>query len=135
MPTLTDPEWRRVAPLLKNIEVNRQQAAYNRLVLGMTLVQSGESFGYSKQDVNIICKAVMKWWDKLNSIPDKPLPPRGWVAVEFFVPRAQVDEVRRVVEALCPQPKAAPAKKSKSRSASGTSNPRTSSTSRSKPKA
>jgi hypothetical protein len=77
----------------------------------------------------------MKWWDKLNSIPDKPLPPRGWVAVEFFVPRAQVDEVRRVVEALCPQPKAAPAKKSKSRSASGTSNPKTSSRSRTRPKA
>jgi hypothetical protein len=135
MPILTDPEWQRVAPLLKNIDVNRQLAAYNRLVLGMTLVQSGEPFGYSKQDVSTICKAVMKWWDKLNSIPDKPLPPRGWVAVEFLVPRNQVDEVRRVVEALCPQPKAAPAKKSRTRTASGTSKPKRSSTSLTRPKA
>jgi len=52
------------------------------------------------------CLVRMRWWEKLNSIPDKPTPPRGWVAIELFVPRSHVDEVRRVVEALYPQPKA-----------------------------
>ena len=106
MPQLTEQEWKRLLPLLKNIDINRQQAAYSRLVEGVTLVRAGEPFGYSKQDVNYIVKAVMRWWEKLNSMPDKPTPPRGWVAIELFVPRNHVDEVRRVVEALYPQPKA-----------------------------
>ena len=46
----------------------------------------------------------MKWYEKLNSTPDKPQPPKGWVAVEFFVPRNHVVDVRRVVEAMYPQP-------------------------------
>jgi hypothetical protein len=102
MALLTEHEWERVLPLLRNIDPKRQQAAYNRLVLGMTLVEAGAPFGYSKQNVDIACKAVMRWVDKLNSVPDKPTPPPGWVAVEFMVPRSRVDEVRRVVEAMCP---------------------------------
>ncbi|HEY2927991.1 hypothetical protein [Piscinibacter sp.] len=104
MPQLTEQEWKRLLPLLKNIDINRQQAAYSRLVQGTTLVKAGEPFGYSMQDVHYIVKTVMRWWEKLNSLPDKPMPPRGWVAIELFVPRNHVDEVRRVVEALYPQP-------------------------------
>ena len=105
MPRLTEQEWKRLAPLLKNIDINRQQAAHSRLVQGTTLVKAGEPFGYSTQDVYYIVKTVMRWWDKLNSLPSKPAPPRGWVALELFVPRNHVDEVRRVVEALYPQPR------------------------------
>lgn len=105
MSTLTEQEWKRVQPLLKNIDVRRQEAAYNRLVKGETLVKAGEPYGYSRQDVNLIVKAVMKWYEKLNSMPDKPQPPKGWVTVEFFVPRNHVVDVRRVVEAMYPQPK------------------------------
>jgi hypothetical protein len=104
MSVLTEHDWARVLPLLRNIDPKRQQAAYNRLVLGMTLVEAGAPFGYSKQNVDVACKAVMRWLDKLNSAPDKPTPPPGWVAVEFVVPRNRVDEVRRVVEAMCPAP-------------------------------
>ena len=106
MSQLTEQEWKRLLPLLKNIDINRQQAAYSRLVQGTTLVKAGEPFGYSMQDVHYIAKTVMRWWEKLNSLPDKPTPPRGWVAIELVVPRKHVDEVRRVVEALYPQPKA-----------------------------
>ena len=106
MPQLTEQEWKRLVPLLRNIDINRQQAAYSRLVQGTTLVKAGEPFGYSTQDVHYIVKTVMRWWEKLNSLPSKPTPPRGWVALELFVPRNHVDEVRRVVEALYPQPKA-----------------------------
>lgn len=113
MSSLTEQEWKRLLPLLKNIDPNRQQAAYNRLVLGTTLVKAGELYGYSRQDVNLIVKAVMKWYEKLNSMPDKPKPPKGWVAVEFFVPRNHVTDVRRVVEAMYPQPKPAPEAKEK----------------------
>jgi hypothetical protein len=108
MPILSDPQWNRVLPLLGNIDPKRQQAAYNRLVLGMTLVESGAPFGYSKQAVEGAVKAVMRWWEKLNGVSDKPRPPRGWVAVEFIVPQKRLDEVRRVVEAMCPSPKAPP---------------------------
>jgi len=113
MSSLTEQEWKRLLPLLKNIDPNRQQAAYNRLVLGTTLVKAGELYGYSRQDVNLIVKAVMKWYEKLNSMPDKPKPPKGWVTVEFFVPRNHVPDVRRVVEAMYPQPKPAPEAKEK----------------------
>ena len=106
MPQLAEQEWKRLVPLLKNIDINRQQAAYSRLVLGTTLIKAGEPFGYSTQDVHYIVKTVMRWWEKLNSLPSKPAPPRGWVAIELCVPRKHVDEVRRVVEALHPQPKA-----------------------------
>ena len=106
MPQLAEQEWKRLVPLLKNIDINRQQAAYSRLVLGTTLIKAGEPFGYSTQDVHYIVKTVMRWWEKLTSLPSKPVPPRGWVAIELFVPRKHVDEVRRVVEALYPQPKA-----------------------------
>lgn len=107
MSTLTEQEWKRVEPLLKNIDVNRQHAAYNRLVCGMTLAAAGEPFGYSRQDVNLIVKAVLKWYEKLNSMPDKPKAPKGWVAVEFFVPRNHVEDARRVIEAMYPPPVAA----------------------------
>ena len=106
MPQLTEQEWKRLVPLLKNIDINRQQAAYGRLVQGLTLIKAGEPFGYSMQDVHYIVKTVMRWWEKLNSLPDKPAPPRGWVVIELAVPRKHVDEVRRVVEALYPQSKA-----------------------------
>jgi len=106
MPQLSEQEWKRLVPLLKNIDINRQQAAYSRLVLGTTLVKAGEPFGYSTQDVYYIVRTVMRWWEKLNSLPAKPALPRGWVALELVVPRNHVDEVRRVVEALYPQPKA-----------------------------
>jgi hypothetical protein len=102
---LTEQEWKRLVPLLRNIDINRQQAAYSRLVLGTTLVKAGEPFGYSVQDVHYIVKTVLRWWDKLNSLPSKPKPPNGWVSIELVVPRSHVDEVRRVVEALYPQPK------------------------------
>ena len=104
MPFLTEQEWNRVLPLLGNIDSKRQQAAYNRLVLGMTLVDAGAPFGYSKQAVDGIVKAVLRWQEKLNGVSDKPKPPPGWVTVEFVVPRKKVDEVRRVVEAICPAP-------------------------------
>jgi hypothetical protein len=110
MPQLTEEEWKRVLPLLSNIKPERQQAAYNRLVKGMTMAKSGELYGYSRQDVNIIVNRVLDKHTKLASMPDKPKPPRGWVALEFFIPRSQVEEVRRVVEAMCPQPSAEPAK-------------------------
>jgi len=99
---LTEQDWQRLLPLLSNIDPHRQQAAYNRLVLGMKLVEAGEPFGYSKQNVEVAVKAVLRWWDKLNRVPGKPKPPSGWVALELVVPRNRVDEVRRVVEALCP---------------------------------
>jgi hypothetical protein len=104
MPQLTESEWQRLVPLLRNIDINRQQAAYLRIVQGHTLAESGSMFGYSPQDVSFIVKSVMRWWEKLNSMPDKPKPPRGWVALELIVPRKHVDDVRRVVEALYPHP-------------------------------
>lgn len=105
MPTLTEHEWKRVEPLLGNIDARRRAAAYNRLVKGMTLAAAGEPYGYSRQDVALIVRAVLKWREKLDALPDRPQPPKGWVAVEFVVPRHRVDDVRRVVEALCPPPK------------------------------
>ncbi len=104
MPRLSEQDWQRLLPLLKNIDINRQEAAHRRLVQGMTMVKAGEPFGYSKQDVHGIVKAVLRWLEKLNSVPDKPAPPAGWVTIELMVPRKRVDEVRRVVEALCPAP-------------------------------
>lgn len=104
MPQLTEEEWKRLLPLLENIKPERQHAAYNRLVRGMTLARAGELYGYSRQDVNIIVNQVLKHHEKLAATPEKPKPPRGWITVEFVVPQKQVDEVRRVVEALCPQP-------------------------------
>jgi hypothetical protein len=106
MARLTEQEWMRLVPLLKNIDINRQQAAYSRLVLGTTLAKAGAPFGYSMQDVHYIVKTVLRWWEKLNSLPSQPKPPSGWVSIELVVPRNHVDEVRRVVEALYPQPKA-----------------------------
>ena len=107
MPQLTEQEWKRVLPLLDNIKPERRQSAYNRLVKGMTLVKSGELYGYSRQDVNLIVNAVLRKHAKLMSMPESPPPPRGWTRIEFMVPRRHVDEIRRVVEALYPQPKAA----------------------------
>lgn len=109
MPTLTEQQWKQVEPLLRNIDAKRQAAAYNRLVKGTTLAAAGEPYGYSRQDVALIAKAVMKWHDRLKALPDRPPIPKGWVAVEFVVPRHRVDEVRRVVEALCCPPTPDPA--------------------------
>ena len=100
-PVLTEGDWRRLEPLLKNIHPNRQRAAYHRLVLGWTLVSSGEPFGLSKQDVAMIVKAVLRWWGRLQEVPEGAEAPPGWVAVQFFVPRQRVDDIRRVVDALC----------------------------------
>jgi len=105
MPRLTEQEWKRLLPLLRNIDINRQQAAYSRLVLGTTLVKAGAPFGYSMQDVHYIVKTVLRWWEKLNELPSKPKPPNGWVSIELVVPRNHVDDVRRVIEALYPAPK------------------------------
>ncbi len=105
-PRFTEEEWQRLLPLLQNIHIDRQQAAYRRLVMGTTFVEAGAPFGYSAQDVNFIVKSVLRWWEKLNSLPDKPKPPPGWVTLEVMVPRNHVDDVRRVVEALYPLPQA-----------------------------
>ncbi len=104
MPQLTEQEWKRLLPLLDNIKVERRQTAYNRLVQGMTLAKSGEVYGYSRQDVNILANAVLRKHAKLNSMPEPSAAPRGWIRVEFVVPRRHVDDVRRVIEALYPQP-------------------------------
>jgi hypothetical protein len=100
-PVLTEGDWQRLQPLLKNIDPKRQQAAYNRLVLGQTLVASGVAGGFSKQDVAMIVKAVLRWWERLHEVPEAPKPPPGWVALQVYVPPQRVDDVRRVVEALC----------------------------------
>lgn len=104
MSQLTEQEWKRVLPLLDNHKPERRQAAYNRLVKGLTLAKSGELYGYSRQDVNIIVNAVLRKHAKLMSMPDPPPVPRGWLRIELVVPRRHVSEVRRVVEALYPQP-------------------------------
>jgi hypothetical protein len=101
---LTDSDWRRLEPLLKNIDPGRQLAAYNRLVLGQTLVESGVHGPFSKQDVAMIVKAVLRWWERLHEVPQAPKPPRGWVAMQLYVPRQRVDDVRRIVDALCGPP-------------------------------
>lgn len=108
MPQLTEQEWKRLLPLLDNIKPERQQAAYNRMVKGMTLVKAGELYGYTRQDVNTIVQRVLDKHAKLMSMPEPVPVPRGWIRVEFLVPRRQVDEVRRVVAAMCPQPEPAP---------------------------
>lgn len=104
MSQLTEEEWKRLLPLLSNIKPERQQAAYNRLVKGMTLVKAGELYGYTRQDVNTIVQRVLDKHAKVQSMPEPAPTPRGWIRVEFLVPRRQVDEVRRVVAAMCPQP-------------------------------
>jgi hypothetical protein len=110
MAQLTEQEWKRLLPLLDNIKPERQQAAYNRLVKGMTLVKAGELYGYTRQDVNTIVQRVLDKHGKLMSMPHAAPVPRGWIKVEFLLPRRQVDEVRRVIAAMCPPPEpAAPA--------------------------
>lgn len=108
MPQLTEQEWKRVLPLLDNIKPERRQAAYNRMVTGMTLVKAGEPYGYTRQDVNTIVHRVLDKHAKLMSMPEPAPTPRGWIRIELVVPRRQVDEVRRVVAAMCPQPEPAP---------------------------
>jgi hypothetical protein len=100
-PVLTDEDWHRLEPLLRNIDPRRRQAAYSRLVLGSTLLEAGAAFGYSKQDVSMIVKAVLRWWERLQAIPEEAKPPTGWVSLHLLVPAKRVDDVRRVVEALC----------------------------------
>lgn len=104
MPQLTEQEWKRLLPLLDNVKVERRQAAYNRLVKGMTLVKAGELYGYSRQDVNIISNLALRKHAKLLSMPAPAPVPSGWIRVEFVVPRRHVDDVRRVVEAMHPPP-------------------------------
>ena len=104
MPQLTEQEWKRLLPLLDNVKPERREAAYNRLVKGMTLVKAGELYGYSRQDVNIIANLVLRKHAKLLSLPEQAPLPRGWTRVEFVVPRRHVDDVRRVVEAMHPPP-------------------------------
>jgi len=98
---LTEADWRRLEPLLKNIDPKRQLAAYNRLVLGWTLMEAGVHGPFSKQDVAMIVKAVLRWWERLHEMPQEPKPPPGWVALQLHVPRHRVADVRRIVEALC----------------------------------
>lgn len=107
MTQLTEAEWKRVLPLLGNFKPERRQAAHNRLVKGWTLAKSGALYGYSRQDVNIIVNAVLRKHGQLNEMPDEPAIPAGWMRIQFLVPRSRVSEVRRVVEALCPQPQLA----------------------------
>ena len=104
MGQLTEQEWKRVLPLLENIKPERQQAAYNRLVKNMTLVKAGEPYGYSRQDVNKLCDSVLRKHAKLMNEPEKFSVPSGWTRVTFVVPRRHLAEVRRIVEALHPQP-------------------------------
>jgi len=101
---LTESDWRRLEPLLKNIDPGRQLAAYNRLVLGQTLVESGVHGPFSKQDVAMIVKAVLRWWERLHEVPQGPRAPPGWVTMQLYVPRQRVDDVRRIVDALCGPP-------------------------------
>lgn len=118
MAQLTEEEWRRVLPLLHNIKPERQQAAYNRLVKGMTYMKAGELYGYTRQDVNTIVQSVLRKHAQVMSMPQAAPVPRGWIRVEFVVPRRKVDEVRRVVNAMCarPEPVAAPAENRPARS-------------------
>ncbi len=104
MATLTDDDWKRVEPLLKNIDPKRQRAAYQHLVRGETMTAAGAPWGYTRQDVNVICKAVLRWFETLQAIPQRPTPPKGWVTVEVTVPRDRADEVRRLVAAMFPSP-------------------------------
>ncbi|MDQ6779730.1 MAG: transcriptional regulator KorA [Candidatus Eremiobacteraeota bacterium] len=104
MPLLTEQEWKRLLPLLANVKVERRQTAYNRLVNGMTLAKAGEAYGYSRQDVRVLANAVLRKQARLNSMPEPAAVPRGWIRMEFVVPRRHVDDVRRVIEALYPQP-------------------------------
>jgi TrfB plasmid transcriptional repressor len=113
MSHLTEQEWKRLLPLLENVKAERRQAAYNRLVKGMTLVKAGELYGYSRQDVNIIANLVLRKHAKLLSMPAPAAVPPGWVRVEFLVPRRHVDDVRRVVEAMHPPPQPTPSTKPK----------------------
>lgn len=104
MATLTDDDWKRVEPLLKNIDPKRQRAAYQHLVLGQTMTAAGAPWGYTRQDVNAICKAVLRWFETLKASPQRRAPPKGWVSVEVMVPRDRADEVRRLVAAMFPSP-------------------------------
>lgn len=104
MATLTDDDWTRVEPLLKNIDPKRQRAAYQHLVRGETMAAAGAPWGYTRQDVNVICKAVLRWCATLQAIPGRQAPPRGWVMLEVMVPRDRADEVRRLVAAMFPPP-------------------------------
>lgn len=106
MGQLTEQEWRRVLPLLENVKPERQQAAYRRLVQGMTLAKAGEPYGYSRQDVNTLSNAVLRKHAKLADEPQKFSLPSGWTRVTFVVPRRHLAELRRVIEALYPQPDA-----------------------------
>lgn len=103
MAQLTEQEWERVLPLLENVKAERRQAAYNRLVKGMTLAKAGEPYGYTRQDVSELASRVLDKHAKLTSIP-QPAAPRGWVRIELVVPRRHVIDVRRMVEALYPPP-------------------------------
>jgi len=123
MSRLTADEWQRVLPLLKNIKPERREAARRRLVEGVTLVDAGAPFGYSKADVSYIVRLVMRWWEKLDAMPEKPRPPPGWVHVELMVPRRHVDEVRRVVAALYPPPEPLAARKLRAASKSAAVKP------------
>lgn len=104
MATLTDDDWKRVEPLLKNIDPKRQRAAYQHLVRGETMTAAGAPWGYTRQDVNVICKAVLRWFETLQAIPQRPAPPKGWVSLAVVVPRDRADEVRRLVAAMFPRP-------------------------------
>ncbi len=110
MATLTDDDWKRVEPLLKNIDPKRQRAAYQHLVRGETMTAAGAPWGYTRQDVNVICKAVLRWFETLQAIPERQVPPKGWVTLDVMVPRDRADEVRRLVAAMFPPPNAAPAR-------------------------
>lgn len=77
----------------------------------MTLVKSGELYGYSRQDVNIIANLVPRKHAKLLSMPEPTPVPRGWIRVELVVPRRHVNDVRRVVAAMYPLPQAPDAAK------------------------
>lgn len=109
MPTLTEAQWKQVEPFLKNMKPQRRLVTYNRLVRGMTLLEAGQAHGYRTSEVALITRAVLKWHAKLTRPADRPEPPLGWVNVEFWIPAHRVDDVRRVVEALCPTQPPVPA--------------------------
>lgn len=118
MPQLSEGDWARLTPLLKNMDAARQQAAYNRLVVGMTYAAAGAPFGYSRQDVSYLVRGVLRWWERLCEVPDKSPVPRGWVRLEFVVPRRKATEIRHLVEAALQSPAAAKVARKGTRSSS-----------------
>lgn len=100
MAKLTELEWKRLLPQLRNIKVERQKAAYLHLVKGMPQARAAALYGYTRQDVHNLIASVLKKHERLVGVPGMLVPP-GFMRIEFVLPKRRVDEVRRIVTALC----------------------------------